>query len=86
MSIAPASRLTLPNDQNASGRNFGTQELAALENVLASGTLTSTKGTYVKAFEAEFARRLGVKHAFACASGSAADSHGDRRTRSRAGR
>jgi dTDP-4-amino-4,6-dideoxygalactose transaminase len=72
MSIAPASRLTLPNDQNASGRNFGAQELAALDQVLASGTLTSTKGTYVKAFEKEFAELVGAKHAFACASGSAA--------------
>lgn len=72
MSIAPAPRLTLPNDQNASGRNLGSQELAALDQVLASGTLTSTKGTYVKAFEQDFARRLGVKHAYACASGSAA--------------
>lgn len=37
-----------------------------------SGTLTSTKGRFVKALEERFAAMLGVKHAFACASGSAA--------------
>jgi len=72
MSVLSTSRPTLPNDQNASGRNFDAKELDALEHVLASGTLTSTKGSYVKNFEHAFAEMLGVKHAFACASGSAA--------------
>lgn len=37
-----------------------------------SGTLTSTKGTFVPKLERRFAEMLGVKHAYACASGTAA--------------
>lgn len=70
--IPELSPLTLPNDQDASGRSFGPQERAALDAVLTSGTLTSTKGEFVKRFEQDFARHVGAKHAFACASGSAA--------------
>jgi dTDP-4-amino-4,6-dideoxygalactose transaminase len=62
----------MPNDQDASGRNFGAEEIAALDEVLASGTLTSTKGTFVKRLEAEFAKKIGAKHAIACSSGTAA--------------
>jgi dTDP-4-amino-4,6-dideoxygalactose transaminase len=64
--------LILPNDQDASGRTLGAEEIALVTEALNSGTLTSTKGAMVKTFEAGFAARLGVKHAFACASGSAA--------------
>ncbi len=64
--------LTLPSDQDASGRTLGVEELALLSEVIQSGTLTSTKGTFVKSFEREFARMLGVKQAYACASGTAA--------------
>jgi dTDP-4-amino-4,6-dideoxygalactose transaminase len=64
--------VTLPNDQDASGRSFGDAELEALRAVLESGTLISTKGQFVKRFERTLAARLGVKHAFACTSGSAA--------------
>ncbi|MEM1097663.1 MAG: DegT/DnrJ/EryC1/StrS family aminotransferase [Planctomycetota bacterium] len=62
--------LSLPSDQDRSGRSFDADELDALREVLESGTLTSTKGTHVKALEAEFAASIGVKHAFACTSGS----------------
>jgi perosamine synthetase len=62
----------LPSDQDSTGRNLGAEELALLRNVIDSGTLTSTKGQHVKAFENRFAEMLGVKHAFACSSGSAA--------------
>jgi perosamine synthetase len=48
------------------------EELALLRNVIESGTLTSTKGQHVKTFEKRFAAMIGVKHAFACSSGSAA--------------
>lgn len=65
-------RLTLPSDQDASGRTLGDDELAALARVIASGTLNSTKGTAVAAFERALAKLLGVKHVVACASGSAA--------------
>ncbi len=75
MSVAatiPTLPVTLPSDQDASGRTLGAEELNLLEEVLRSGTLTSTKGPFVKRFEARFARRLGVPHAHACASGTAA--------------
>src|ERR1700674_5837025 len=64
--------LQLPSDQDASGRSLGKEELERLREVLESGVLTSTKGTAVKAFERRFAATLGVRHAHACASGTAA--------------
>ena len=64
--------MTLPNDQEASGRSFDDDELALVAEVLASGTLTSTKGTMVARFETAVAQLMGVSHAVACASGSAA--------------
>jgi perosamine synthetase len=64
--------LTLPNDQDATGRTLGAEEIEMLSQAIQSGTLTSTKGNFTKNFEREFAARLGVKHAYACASGSAA--------------
>jgi dTDP-4-amino-4,6-dideoxygalactose transaminase len=70
--LAQDELLTLPSDQDASGRTFGAEELALLAEVMQSGTLTSTKGNFVKTLEQGFARMIGAKHAFACASGSAA--------------
>lgn len=64
--------LQLPSDQDSSGRTLGQEEIAALAEAIGTGTLTSTKGRFVKTFEQEFARMLGVKHAYACASGTAA--------------
>jgi dTDP-4-amino-4,6-dideoxygalactose transaminase len=64
--------LVLPSDQDASGRTLGNEELALLAEVIESGTLTSTKGPQVPALEARFAEMLGVRHALACASGTAA--------------
>lgn len=64
--------LTLPNDQDASGRLFDDREVDLLTQVIRSGTLTSTKGTFVKSFERRFAELLGVRAAYACNSGSAA--------------
>jgi perosamine synthetase len=64
--------LTLPSDQDSTGRTLGAEELALLTEVIESGTLTSTKGNFVKTFEERFAARLGVKSAYACSSGSAA--------------
>ena len=72
MSQANIESIQLPSDQNASGRTFGDDELDFLKQALNSGTLTSTKGTFVKQFEASFAEKLGMKHAHACTSGSAA--------------
>lgn len=64
--------IKLPNDQDASGRTFGAEEIAAVTEVLQSGVLITTKGKYGKLLEKEFAEKLGVKYAYACNSGSAA--------------
>ena len=64
--------LCLPSDQEASGRTLGQEEMANLAEVIASGILTSTKGRFVKELEQQFAERLGVRHVYACASGTAA--------------
>ncbi|HEY0382432.1 MAG TPA: DegT/DnrJ/EryC1/StrS family aminotransferase [Candidatus Elarobacter sp.] len=72
MTTTAADRMTLPSDQDASGRTLGQEELALLADVITSGTLNSTKGTAVAEFERALARTIGVKHVIACASGSAA--------------
>jgi dTDP-4-amino-4,6-dideoxygalactose transaminase len=64
--------IVLPSDQDASGRRLGVEEIALLKQVIESGTLTSTKGNFVKTLEREFAQILGSRHAFACSSGSSA--------------
>ena len=64
--------LTLPSDQDATGRNLGRHELALLGEAILSGTLTSTKGRFVPTLEHRFAALLEVEHAYACASGTAA--------------
>ena len=64
--------LTLPSDQDASGRTLGLEEIEAVAQAIRTGTLTSTKGEFVKNFEHQFAELLGVQHAYACASGTAA--------------
>jgi perosamine synthetase len=64
--------LALPSDQDSTGRDLGSEELELLEQVIRTGTLTSTKGSYTKTLEQRFAERLGVKKAYACASGTAA--------------
>ena len=64
--------LTLPSDQDASGRTLGEEEIEAVTKVLRSGVLTSTKGDFVKRLEQRFAEMLGVRYAFACNSGTAA--------------
>jgi perosamine synthetase len=64
--------IQLPSDQDSSGRTLGADELSNLNEVITSGTLTSTKGRFVRTFQEQFAEKLGVKHAYACASGTAA--------------
>jgi perosamine synthetase len=72
MISAPQSLMSLPNDQDASGRTLGAEEIAFVSEAILSGTLTSTKGTFVKSLEQRFAELLGVKYAYACSSGTAA--------------
>lgn len=62
----------LPSDADISGRTFGDEELENLRQVIESGTLNCTKGTWVKKFEEAFAKRYGVGYVRALASGSAA--------------
>lgn len=64
--------MQLPSDQAASGRTFGSEELDNLASAIDSGTLTSTKGHFVKDLEKGFAAKMGVDHAVACSSGTAA--------------
>ncbi len=64
--------LTLPSDQDISGRTLGAEEIANVAKVIESGVLTSTKGNFVKQFEQQFAAKIGAKHAHACSHGSAA--------------
>jgi perosamine synthetase len=64
--------LTLPSDQEASGRTLGHEEISLLADVIKSGTLTSTKGAFVKTLEERFGQMLGVRHVCACSSGTAA--------------
>lgn len=64
--------LSLPSDQNSSGRTLGDEEMKMLQEVIESGTLTSTKGKFVKEFEAKFAELVGAKHAYCASHGTAA--------------
>lgn len=74
MSVAPReiAVVKLPSDQDASGRSLGDEELRLVGEALASGTLTSTKGTFTKQLEKRFAAWVGSKHAHAISSGSTA--------------
>jgi dTDP-4-amino-4,6-dideoxygalactose transaminase len=64
--------MTLPSDQEASGRTLGAREVELVTEAIYSGTLTSTKGTFVGRLEKAFAKEIGSKFAHACSSGSAA--------------
>lgn len=64
--------MQLPSDQDASGRTLGDEEILMLEEVIRSGTLTSTKGSFVRRVEEAFARRLGLSHAVCSSHGTAA--------------
>lgn len=66
------SQMSLPSDQNSTGRTLGAEEIAAITEAINSGVLTSTKGSFTKKFEQGFAKMIGAKHGYACASGSAA--------------
>jgi len=64
--------VALPSDQDATGRTLGDEEIALVARAIRSGTLTSTKGEFVKLLEKDFARKIGASYALACASGTAA--------------
>ena len=64
--------ITLPSDQDHTGRTLGAREIQLVTEAIRSGTLTSTKGNFVKQLEKQFASMLGVRFAHACSSGTAA--------------
>ncbi|QDT73437.1 UDP-4-amino-4-deoxy-L-arabinose--oxoglutarate aminotransferase [Lacipirellula limnantheis] len=64
--------MSLPSDQDASGRTLGEAEISALSEAIRTGTLTSTKGAFVKQLENRFAEMLEAKFAYACSHGTAA--------------
>jgi dTDP-4-amino-4,6-dideoxygalactose transaminase len=64
--------ISLPSDQNGTGRSLGDAEIALLAEVIRSGKLFSVSGTCVKDLEKSFAQAVGVEYAYACASGTAA--------------
>ena len=47
----PKKSITLPSDQDATGRTLGDAEILNVTEAIRSGTLTSTKGRFVKDFE-----------------------------------
>ncbi|MFM1871199.1 MAG: hypothetical protein RL398_621 [Planctomycetota bacterium] len=67
---APAG--ALPSDGDFTGRTLGDDEAALAGVAVRSGTLNSTRGTFVTAFEKQFAAWQGRKFAVACSNGSAA--------------
>ncbi|HYO25031.1 MAG TPA: DegT/DnrJ/EryC1/StrS family aminotransferase [Lacipirellulaceae bacterium] len=71
--LKPAlARIQLPSDQDASGRELGDDEMLLLAAAIESGTLTSTKGRFVRQLEERFAAYLGAASAYACSHGTAA--------------
>ncbi len=72
MSSAVEQQVSLPSDQNATGRTLGDEEILFLSQAIESGVLTSTKGQFVKRLESRFAETVGASHAYACSSGSSA--------------
>ncbi len=72
MTQSTQERMTLPSDQDATGRTLGAEEIEAVAEAIRSGTLTSTKGSFTKKLEKDFAHLYGASAAHACASGTAA--------------
>lgn len=72
MSNPHSPAIRLPSDQDAGGRTLGDEEIAAVTAALRSGTLTSTRGSFVRGFEEAFATVMGTRFAVACSSGTAA--------------
>ncbi len=66
------SRLSVPNDANASGRSFGNEELRLLKDALERGGLVSQYGKIVPELEKTFAEWVGADHCVAVSSGTAA--------------
>lgn len=72
MSSVATLPASLPSDQDASGRTLGEGEIIALTEAIRSGTLTSTKGAFVKQLESRWSDVLEARFAYACSHGTAA--------------
>jgi dTDP-4-amino-4,6-dideoxygalactose transaminase len=70
--VSKPNLLPMPSDADATGRNFGEEEIDLLRAVIESGTLNCTKGSQVNLFQTEFAERYDVEHCRAVTSGTAA--------------
>jgi len=68
----PVRQAPFPGCGDISGRTVGEEEIANLTAVIKSGKLFRHGGVFVERLEADFAAMLGVKHAVACTSGTAA--------------
>lgn len=64
--------IELPSDGDFTGRVLGAEECESTARAIRSGTLNSTKGTFVTEFERAFATHARRRHAVACSSGSVA--------------
>jgi len=64
--------VALPNDQDATGRTLGDREIELVAEAIRTGTLTSTKGNFVRRLEQGFAKKIGARFGHACSSGSSA--------------
>lgn len=68
----PATQISLPSDQDSSGRTLGQEEIDMVSKAILSGTLTSTKGEFTKSLESKFADMVGAKFCYASSSGTSA--------------
>ena len=68
----PATQISLPSDQDNTGRTLGQEEIEMVSKAILSGTLTSTKGEYTKSLESKFADMVGAKFCYATSSGTSA--------------
>ncbi|MEQ8210919.1 MAG: DegT/DnrJ/EryC1/StrS family aminotransferase [Lacipirellulaceae bacterium] len=66
----PVKKMDLPSDQDYTGREMGDEEMLLLGEAIASGTLTSTKGKFVKKLEEQFAKYVGMDKCYAVNSGT----------------
>ncbi|MGN6358757.1 MAG: DegT/DnrJ/EryC1/StrS family aminotransferase [Thermomicrobiales bacterium] len=69
---APVRTAPLPSVNDASGRTFGDEELALLEQVIRSGRLNRNSGSMVRQLETGFAAWVGAAHCVASTSGTSA--------------
>lgn len=72
MSQRPGPPLPLPSDQDSTGRTLGAEEIELVSEAIRTGTLTSTKGNFVKTLEKNFAKLVGAESAVAACSGTMA--------------